>query len=257
MRSQVSETTLTGQPDPASLANQTLDAFLQRLGSSAPVPGGGAASAVAGALAASLVAMVAELSVGRPRYGPYLPTIELARAEGHRLAAALTKLADDDTAAFALVMAASGMPRTSDAEVAARRAALAAAAAAAVEPPRAIVVACAEIAAACERLAGRSNLGLASDLVVASRLVEGAAHGGVENVLVNLPSLGDPVRAAALEAEVRRVARSVSRRAATARAVVGRKALCDPEVAATGRRRRTTSAPAAAAPVATRTGGSR
>lgn len=215
-----------------SIADQSLGDFLDELGSSSSVPGGGAASAVAGALAASLVAMVAELSVGRPRYEPYRATIEWACAEGHRLAAVMTSLADDDAAAFARYMAAASMPRTTEAEIAARRAALAAAAAAAIEPPLAIVAAGAEIAAAAERLAGRSNLALASDLVVASRLAEAAAQGGVANVLVNLPSLADPGRAAAIEAGVQRSSRRVGRLAAAARREVARRSLRDPEPAA-------------------------
>jgi hypothetical protein len=122
MRSQVREAALPSKPEPTSLASEPLGRLLQRLGSSASVPSGGAASAVAGALAASLVAMVSELSVGRPRYESFLPTIESARAEGHRLAGAMTSLADADAAAFAGYRAASSMPRGTEAEIAARRA---------------------------------------------------------------------------------------------------------------------------------------
>jgi formiminotetrahydrofolate cyclodeaminase len=205
--------------------------FLEELGSSASVPGGGAASAVAGALAASLVSMVAELSLNRPKYEPFLSTIESARAEGHRLAAAMVRLADADAQAFSKCMAASAMPRTNEAEIASRKAVMAAAAAAAIEPPRAIVAACAEVAAACERLAGRSNLGLASDLVVASRLAEGAAYGAMENVMVNLPALGDAANAEAPAADAVRSLRSTVRQARAARAVVARHSLRKPEAA--------------------------
>ena len=212
-----------------TIAAQPIGSFLAELGSSASVPGGGAASALTGAIAAELVSMVAELSAGRPKYEPYAATIEFGRAEGKRLGAVMTDLADDDAAAFSLYMAAASMPRGTEVEIAARKAGLAAAAAGAIEPPRAMVAACLEIATACERLAGRSNLGLASDLVVAARLVEGAAHGAAANVSVNLPSLGDPVRASTLEADTARIVRAVARRAATARAIVARRSLREPE----------------------------
>jgi glutamate formiminotransferase/formiminotetrahydrofolate cyclodeaminase len=234
MGSAVGDAAIPGKLEPASLASESLGQFLAELCSSAPTPGGGAASAVAGALAASLVAMVAELSVGRPKSEPYLATIELSRAEGHRLASVMTDLADADAEAFGRYMAASAMPRGNEAEIAARRAALARAADEAIEPPRAMVAACAEVAVACERLAGRSNRGLASDLVVASRLVEGAAHGAMENVLVNLPALGDTAKAEALAADAVRSLRTVVRWARAARATVARKSLRDPERAPTG-----------------------
>jgi methenyltetrahydrofolate cyclohydrolase len=217
-----------------TIASQTIGTFLDDLGSSASVPGGGSASALAGAIAANLISMVAELSVGRPKYEPYAATIEFARAEGKRLGAVMTDLADADAAAFALYMAASTMPRATDEEIAARKAALAAAAADAIEPPRAMVAACLQIATAAERLAGRSNPGLASDLVVASRLAEGAAHGAAANVSVNLPALGDPARAAALETETARIVGAVVERAAAARAVIQAKTLRDPEPEAPG-----------------------
>jgi formiminotetrahydrofolate cyclodeaminase len=212
-----------------TFGEQTINRFLAELGSSASVPGGGAASAVTGAIAAGLVAMVAELSVGRSRYAPFEATIEHGRSEGHRLEATMIELADADAAAFAGYMAAAGLPRTTPAETAARSAALAKAAHAAIEPPRSILLACVEVAQAAERLAGRSNLGLASDLVVASRLAEGAAHGAVANVLVNLPSLGDEKAAAALAAESDELTKKVTRLARATRAQVARKSLRAPE----------------------------
>ena len=232
MGSAFRETALPGKAEPAPLAGQPIGEFLADLSSSASVPGGGAASALAGAIAANLVSMVAELSVGRSKYEPYAATIEFGRAEGKRLGRVMTDLADADAAAFAGYMAASVMPRSTEAEVAARKAALAAAAADAIEPPRAMVAACLEIATTCERLAGRSNLGLASDLVVAARLVEGAAHGAAENVYVNLPALGDELRATFLETGTARGVRAAARRAAAARALVAAKTLRDPESAA-------------------------
>ena len=81
-------------------------------------------------------------------------------------------------------------------------------------------------------MSGRSNPGLASDLVVASRLAEGAAHGAVVNVLVNLPSLGDPAAAESLEAQCNRLARSVASLGRSARATISRRALREPEAPA-------------------------
>src|SRR5579862_6097015 len=53
---------------PVGFASQTVGAFVAALGSSAPTPGGGAASALVGSLAVALVEMVAQLTAGRPKY---------------------------------------------------------------------------------------------------------------------------------------------------------------------------------------------
>lgn len=218
-----------------SFGDQTMHQFLEGLGSPASVPNRGAASAVVGAMSASLVSMVADLSLRHRKYEAFQTTIESARDEARRLAAVMVRLADADAEAFSTYMAVTAMARTNDAEIASRQAAMAAAGAAAIEPPQAIVAACAEIAAACERLAGCSNLGLASDLVAAPRLVEGAAYGAMENVLVNLPALGDVADAEALVSKAVRSLRSTVSLARAVRVAVARHNLRNPKPARPGR----------------------
>jgi formiminotetrahydrofolate cyclodeaminase len=105
-------------------------------------------------------------------------------------------------------------------EPAQRTEAMSAAASASAEVPRAILGCCVAIAEAGERLAGRSNPNLASDLMCASRAVEAAAHCAAENVLVNLPNFADRAEAETVRAETKRMVADVERLArATRRAI--------------------------------------
>lgn len=179
--------------DPAGrFRDLTVDAFIDRLGSAEPVPGGGSASAVAAALGASLVAMVGSLSTGRPKFVDHEPLLTWAIDAGHRLSDRFLAIADADSEAYAAFSAALKLPKGSDDEIAARTSAMRAAARHASEVPLACMEACLELVGVAEALAGRSNTNASSDLNVAALLGEAAAKGAAANVLVNLPSTGDP-----------------------------------------------------------------
>lgn len=208
-----------------------LDGFIGVLASPTPSPGGGAASAVAASCAAALVAMVASLSADRPKYAAFAASHARHGAAGRELAARMLALADEDAAAYAAFAAALKMPRDSDGEKAARTDAIRASARVAADAPLRTLEACREIVVASEALAGRSNLNAASDLAVASRLAEAAAHGAAENVLVNLPSLGDEVAAEEMRGQVATLLVEIEELAETTRAHVERHALRDPEPA--------------------------
>ena len=207
----------------------TLEAFVEELASSAPIPGGGSAAAVAAALAAGLVAMVAGLSADRPVYARFAATHAGAGAAGRELATRLLDLADQDAAAYGAFAAAMKLPRTTDQEKATRSAAIREAAVRAADVPLRTLEACREIVAASEALAGRSNRNAASDLAVASRLAEAAAHGAAENVIVNLPALGDDARSEALRGRVETLLAEVADDAESTRAFVELGELRDPE----------------------------
>lgn len=191
-----------GSVESAQFQDLTLAGFVAALASSEPVPGGGSASAVAASLAAGLVAMVASLSEGRPKYAAHAQTHASAGAAGRELADRLLRLADDDAAAYAEFAAALRLPRDTEAEQAERTAALRVAARTASTVPLACMEACLEIVESAQTLAGRCNMNAASDLIVACLLATAAAHGAGANVLVNLPAVGDGAFSAHMSARV-------------------------------------------------------
>jgi formiminotetrahydrofolate cyclodeaminase len=218
------------QPLTAGLfANLTVAQFVGRLSTADPVPGGGAASAVAASLGASLISMVAALSTGKPKYAAYEPTLARCATVGHELSAEFLRLADRDAEAYAGYSAALKMPRETEAQQALRREAIQAAACAASDAPWECVKACARLLVAAEALAGRSNVNAASDVLVAALLGEAAARGAAENVLINLPSTGDEQYSDTMRQQVDAALHEIASAAARTREVVLSGQAQDPE----------------------------
>lgn len=185
-----------------SVVEMALGDFAEALASEKPVPGGGAAAAVAAALGASLTSMVVRLSLDRPKYADHaaLHSEALERSDAARTR--LLRLADDDARAYGAYRAARSMPHQSEAEEEARAAATREAARGATQVPLDVVKACHQQVELVDRVVGRTNLYVASDLEVAALLLDSAARSAAANVRVNLGSIGDEGYANAVTAEL-------------------------------------------------------
>jgi formiminotetrahydrofolate cyclodeaminase len=170
--------------------------LLDRLGSSDPAPGGGAAAALAGALGAALLQMTANLTIGRPKL---VDVEEQARRLGARagiLRLRLAQLGDADAQAFEQVSAAYRLPRENDAQKAARSAAIQAALHTATAVPVETAQLCAEVLELAEGGAPILNSSVISDVLVGALLARAALEGAALNIDINLATLTD---AAAIE----------------------------------------------------------
>ncbi len=202
-----------------TLVDLTVSAFGAEVASASPAPGGGSAAALAGSVAAGLVAMVCHLSLGRDDILATAGEIDEALAQSERLRGRLLELVDEDTAAFDAVMAAVRMPKAEETQRAARAEALTGATLGAAAVPLQTLAAARETLELALQLAGRANPGAVSDLGVAVHLARASAEGALLNVEINLSTLpdGDAVR------DVRRESRTeveLARDAAAAAAAV-------------------------------------
>ena len=165
--------------------------FLDRLASRSPEPGGGAVSALTGALGAALVSMVGNLTLGKEKYADVQDQVEELLKSSEKLRDELQGLIQKDTEVYAEVSAAYKMPRESEEEKAARAASIQKALKTATEVPFEIAEKCLEVARVSQTAAEIGNVGAVSDAGVAALLAEAAAQSAALNVKINVNSIED------------------------------------------------------------------
>jgi formiminotetrahydrofolate cyclodeaminase len=212
-----------------AVAEMTLGDFAEALASEQPVPGGGAAAALAASLAASLTAMVVRLSLDRPKYAEFADLHEEAVAASDAARLRLLELADADATAYAAYRAARSLPRETEAEQEARAAATRHAAREATVVPLEVVKVCHAQVELVDRVAGRTNLYVAADLEVAALLLDSGARSAAANVRANLGSIGDEGFAGAVTAELDQRLQQIQSTADRARERVAKGVLRRPE----------------------------
>jgi methenyltetrahydrofolate cyclohydrolase len=162
---------------------------VERLASSDPVPGGGSASALAGAMGAALVHMVVELTVGRPAAVNHETSLVEIGAAAAMWQSELMNLAELDANAYAAVVAARRLPKDSPLERDTRTVQLAAALRDATRIPLAAARTASGVLDLAGRLAPIGNRNAISDVGVAALLSATALRGAALNVEINLPYL--------------------------------------------------------------------
>lgn len=173
------------------LVDLTVKDYLDVLKSDAPAPGGGSVSALSAAQGVGLVAMVADLTIGREKYAEYDEACRTAKEKALDLYTQLVEGIDKDTEAFNKVSAAYKLPKDTDEQKAARSAAIRAANVGATEVPFETVKLCFEGLKVTETIVGKSNPNAASDLGVAALNLLAGLKGAWLNVKINLPGIKD------------------------------------------------------------------
>jgi methenyltetrahydrofolate cyclohydrolase len=163
----------------------TIDAYLERLASDAPVPGGGSAAAIVAALGAALVGMVGRLTSRATKFVAFAPEAgELVR-RADVLRRGLDEARARDERAFSAVVDAQAMPKHTDTERAARTAALQLALTEAADAPLHCAGLAGDVIVMAQGMAAAGNTGLASDVGCAAEFGAAAVAACAYNVRVN------------------------------------------------------------------------
>jgi len=188
-----------------TLLDLTARDLLDRFAAPDPTPGGGSAAALSGAAGAALVAMVAAMPktrTGAPEERERLgAALGWAREAGGRLRV----LVDEDSEAYAAVVAAHRLPKGTEEEKTARKGAIAAALDRATEVPMDTADACLVVLKAAQEAAAHGNANALSDAKTGSALAWAGLVGAAENVRINAGSQGE--RGATLLAKLDEVVR--------------------------------------------------
>lgn len=179
-----------------SFTESSVEAFLQALASDAPAPGGGSASALAGAMGAALCAMVARLTVDRERYRASWESMETLREEADTLCKRFLQLVDLDAHAYDKVIEARRIPKDRAKE---RNEAIQSALKEAASVPLEILRNLKRLAGLAESALKEGNPNCLSDVGVSAALVRAAARGAAYNVKINLPGIEDRYVASQLD----------------------------------------------------------
>ena len=185
-----------------NLTRKTVNALLEDFRSPAPTPGGGSAAALAGAIGASLLAMVAALPKPRASTDADLRSLRDAGARCTALASELEALVDRDSEAYELVVSAYRLPKTTDDERVARTGAIQDALRVAIAAPLDVMRACSAALALVPVLQAHGNQNASSDVHVGVELLRAGLRGARVNVEINLGSVKDAAYAADVAREV-------------------------------------------------------
>lgn len=173
------------------LTEMQVRAFCELLASDAPAPGGGSASALAGAMGIGLAQMVANLTIGKKKYAEFEENAKEIQTRAGKLCEELIVSVDKDTEAFDGVSAVFAMPKDTDEEKLSRKQAMQKALKEATLAPYSVMELCLASLETVELGLGKTNTSAASDLGVAALNLKSAVQGAWLNVLINLGGIHD------------------------------------------------------------------
>ena len=165
--------------------------FVEVLGSKAPVPGGGGASALVGAVGTALGNMVGALTVGKKKYADVEEEMKELMAKATTLQDELLHLIERDAEVFEPLSKAYGMPRETEEEKAEKARVMEIVLKDACSVPMEIMEKCCEAIDLIVEFAAKGSALAISDAGVGAAFCKAALEGASLNVYINTKSMAD------------------------------------------------------------------
>ena len=163
--------------------------FVEVLASKAPVPGGGGASALVGAIGTALGNMVGSLTVGKKKYADVEAEMYELKAKADALQKDLLRLIERDAEVFEPLSKAYGMPRETEEEKAEKARVMEIVLKDACSVPMEIMEKCCEAIDIIEVFAEKGSTLAISDAGVGAAFCKAALEGASLNVFINTKSM--------------------------------------------------------------------
>lgn len=176
----------------------SLNEFSEKLFSKEPVPGGGGASALVGALSVSLGAMAANLTLGKEKYAKYSDELNANLKKAEKLRLRLLELIEEDAVGFGEINKAYKVkPR--DEELIEK------ALVSAATPPLKMMEAIKEVIDILIIFSDKTSVLVVSDVGVGAKFAEAALKSAYLNVVVNVALMKDEKTAAETRAKAEKL----------------------------------------------------
>ena len=179
---------------------KTIEGFLEVLSSNEPVPGGGGASALAGALGNALGQMVANLTIGKKKYADVEAEIKELLGRMQKLQAAFVTLADRDAQVFAPLAQCYSLPSLTEEEKAYKEKVMEERLLDASFVPLEIMEHAVAMLGILEILGDKGSRLAVSDVGVGVQFIRASLLGAVMNVYINTKSMKNREKAEELNA---------------------------------------------------------
>ena len=189
----------------------TIGGFLEQIAAPTPTPGGGTVAAFAGALAAALATMVANLTIGKKKYAAHESEMRGIKEQAELLRGELLALGQADAEAFDGVLKAGRLPQSTPAEMAEREKAVAAANLEAARVPLRTAQACLRVLRLATLAAKWGNPNAVTDAGTSGALARAAVQGAALNVEINLKSVPAGADKQGVETELQRLLADLAR----------------------------------------------
>lgn len=179
-----------------SFSEKTLREFVEQLGSKSPIPGGGGAAALVGAIGTALGNMVASLTIGKPKYKEFENDLIGLQARADTLQQEFLLLVQKDAEAFEPLAAAYKVGPGDEMESALKTA---------CDVPLTIMRKCADTIELCSEFAEKGSKIVISDAGAGVILSKAAMQAASLSVFINTGAIQDKKYASQIEEQANKL----------------------------------------------------